>query len=584
MTTSETGKFTSPDYLEALSLYCAPYENRLDPKFFYAGTALMQRLDLLTHLTQFGESVVVVTGPPGSGKSTLMSRFVDQANSQWRLCVLDGSEMEQMTVRLSQALRIDAAANENDLVSRWAAQADASQLLVVLIDNAEQLDQPACNRLCGLLSQPQGERIRIVLFGSQDIQQRVKQALEERACSRTTQMLEVPRLSAEETSSYLMYRLAVAGFSGESPFTATEVRAICKAADGRPAEINRLAHDALADHQARASSRPPLATRTSGRRQRPLWLSASLGILVVAAYVGWQRLSLSLDTQQQLPQLAKIGPQQEIPLRLPEPPPANAIVRTGQDGPLPASNGRAGLNTQHRAVSAAEPEDPQQSAAGPQAAENIPDESAAAAVVALQRPEATEPQTTPQQSAEQPPLQQPAADLATAEPEQPPAAEQVTALRAGQAESSPGADLATAEPEQPPAAERVTAVLASQAESSPGADHGSSGPHREAWLLQQPPKSYSLQLLGSRNEKSVTRFIEDNRLDLRQTSYYRGKFKDSEWFVLLYGLYPSRSAALEARERLPAALRKSKPWPRSLESVHSAIREMTPQQGAGTKP
>ena len=251
MTTSETGKFTSPDYLEALSLYCAPYENRLDPKFFYAGTALMQRLDLLTHLTQFGESVVVVTGPPGSGKSTLMSRFVDQANSQWRLCVLDGSEMEQMTVRLSQALRIDAAANENDLVSRWAAQADASQLLVVLIDNAEQLDQPACNRLCGLLSQPQGERVRIILFGSQDIQQRVKQALEERACSRTTQMLEVPRLSAEETSSYLMYRLAVAGFSGESPFTATEVRAICKAADGRPAEINRLAHDALADHQAR---------------------------------------------------------------------------------------------------------------------------------------------------------------------------------------------------------------------------------------------------------------------------------------------------------------------------------------------
>jgi DamX protein len=559
MTTSETGQFTSPDYLEALSLYCAPYENRLDPKFFYAGTALMQRLDLLTHLTQFGESVVVVTGPPGSGKSTLMRRFVDQANTVWRLCVLDGSEMEQMTVRLSQALGIDAAANENDLVSRWAAQADASQLLVILIDNAEQLDQPACNRLCGLLGQPQSERIRIILFGSQDIQQRVKQALEERACSRTTQMLEVPRLSAEETSSYLMYRLAVAGFSGESPFTATEVRAICKAADGRPAEINRLAHDALADHHARASSRPPLATKTSGRRQRPLWLSASLGILVVAAYVGWQRLSLSLDTQQQLPQLARNTPQQEIPLRLPEPPPANALVRTGEDGRLPVSNDRAGFNTQHRAASAAEPGDPQQSAAlrsaaDPQVAENTPDESAAATVVALQRPEATEPQTTTQQRAEQPPLQQPAADLATAEPE------------------------------QPAAPEAVTAVLASQAESSPDAEHGGSGPHREAWLLRQPPKSYSLQLLGSRSEKSVTRFIEDNRLDLRQTAYYRGKFKDSEWFVLLYGLYPSRSAALEARERLPAVLRKGKPWPRSLESVHSAIREMTPQQDAATKP
>ena len=127
-------------------------------------------------------------------------------------------------------------------------------------------------------------------------------------------------------------------------------------------------------------------------------------------------------------------------------------------------------------------------------------------------------------------------------------------------------------------------MLAGQAESGPDADHSSNGPHREAWLLRQSPKSYSLQLLGSRSEKSVSRFIEDNRLDLRQTAYYRGNFKDSEWFVLLYGLYPSRNAALEARERLPAALRKGKPWPRSLESVHSAIREINPQQGAAAKP
>ena len=564
MTTSETGQFTSPDYTEALSLYCAPYENRLDPKFFYASTALMQRLDLLTHLTQFGESVVVVTGPPGSGKSTLMSRFVDQANSQWQLCLLDGNEIEQMTVRLSQALRIDAAANESDLLSRWAARTDASQLLVVLVDNAEQLDQSACNRLCGLLGQPQGERVRIILFGTPDIQQRVKQALEERACARTTQMLEVPRLSAEDTSSYLMYRLAVAGFSGESPFTTTEVRAICKAADGRPAEINRLAHDALVDHQNRASGRPPMAPKTSSRHRGPLWLSASLGILVVAAYVGWQRLSLSLDNQQTLPQLARITTQQQIPLRLPEPPPATVFVPTGKGGTVAASNGQAGLNTRHPAASEAEPDNPRPSAAAPAAgaspageprtAQNTRDESAASTVVALQRPEATEPQTISSQRAEQPPLEQPATDLATTEPDQPAAREQVTTMLAG------------------------------QAESGPDADHSSNGPHREAWLLRQSPKSYSLQLLGSRSEKSVSRFIEDNRLDLRQTAYYRGNFKDSEWFVLLYGLYPSRNAALEARERLPAALRKGKPWPRSLESVHSAIREINPQQGAAAKP
>ena len=112
MNRSETGQFTPADYLEALSLYCAPYENRIDPKFFYASTALTQRLDLLAHLTQFGESLAVVAGPPGSGKTTLMSRFVSQANRQWQLCVLDGEEIDLLPDRLSQVLGTESSANE----------------------------------------------------------------------------------------------------------------------------------------------------------------------------------------------------------------------------------------------------------------------------------------------------------------------------------------------------------------------------------------------------------------------------------------------------------------------------------------
>ena len=459
MTTSETGQFTSPDYLEALSLYCAPYENRVDPKFFYASTALMQRLDLLTHLTQFGESVVVVTGPPGSGKTTLMSRFVDQANSQWRLCLIDGGEIEQLTARLSQVLHIDASASENELLSRWAAQTDASQLLVVVIDNAERLDQSACNRLCGLLGQSQGERVRIILFGTQDIQQRVKQALEERACSRTTQMLEVPRLSAEETSSYLMYRLAVAGYSGESPFTATEVRAICKAADGRPAEINRLAHDALVDQQARAAGRPPITAKRSRGPQGPLWLSASLGILVVAAYVGWQRLSLSLDNEQPLPELARLTPQQEIPLSLPQAPREGGHFLVRQNGGSPASNGEETRDTPQPPVSEAEPDTSQEAATNPPAAdtpapENAPGEFAAATVVALHEPQATDLQTTAKPDAEQTPLDQPVADLGTSEPDRHAAPKQV--------------------------AEAPT----SQTEAGGSAAGNGTGPHRENWQFQ----------------------------------------------------------------------------------------------------
>ena len=68
----------------------------------------MQRLDLLTHLTQFGDSVVLVSGPPGSGKTTLLSRFIGQANNQWRLCPIDAADdFSQFPDRLADTLAAD---------------------------------------------------------------------------------------------------------------------------------------------------------------------------------------------------------------------------------------------------------------------------------------------------------------------------------------------------------------------------------------------------------------------------------------------------------------------------------------------
>jgi type II secretory pathway predicted ATPase ExeA len=82
MSNAESSQSAPPGYLETFSLSCEPFADRIDSRFFYAGTTLMQRLDLLTHLTQFGDSVVLVSGPPGSGKTTLLSRFVGQSNNQ----------------------------------------------------------------------------------------------------------------------------------------------------------------------------------------------------------------------------------------------------------------------------------------------------------------------------------------------------------------------------------------------------------------------------------------------------------------------------------------------------------------------
>ena len=70
-----------PDYLKAYSLTCEPFADALDGRFFYGASPLMQQVDLLTHLTQFGESVILVRYT-GEGKRKVLELKMDDPQVQ----------------------------------------------------------------------------------------------------------------------------------------------------------------------------------------------------------------------------------------------------------------------------------------------------------------------------------------------------------------------------------------------------------------------------------------------------------------------------------------------------------------------
>ena len=549
MNHAESSAADSPGYLSTFSLRCEPFSDRLDSRFFYAGTTLMQRLDLLTHLTQFGDSVVLVTGPKGSGKTTLLNRFVEQASSQWRLCVLDAEAgFDQFSDRLADVVSTAPPASAQELISHWADHSDSSQRLVLAIDNADQLDGSELDQLCTILGHCAANRVRIILFGLADTQQDLNQACEKRALSCTTQRLEMPRLSEEETSSYLMYRLAVAGYSGESPFTTTEVGAICKAADGRPADINRLAHEILLERHSRSYSRY-LSTRMSRARFNRLgWMIASIGALSVTTYLVWQQFTAdSQDTRLASNQRRTIT---EVPLALPEQAPSAPAIQRSDPAQTAGQTPASAPPTLPELTEIDARQEPQRSSP---------------AVALAKEPEGPSPPQTSTSS-----------DETTG-----PVSEPVEATTSG-GEDPRAAELAAAPPEQASAAapaseEPLTqsgSVAAAQAAAVEQKANTESFPRRETWLLAQPETSFSLQLLGSRKEKSMADYIRQHQLDERQSAYYRGYYRGNTWYVLMYGIYPSKKAALEGRDRLPTKVRELKPWPRTLKSVQTAIREV----------
>jgi DamX protein len=98
---------------------------------------------------------------------------------------------------------------------------------------------------------------------------------------------------------------------------------------------------------------------------------------------------------------------------------------------------------------------------------------------------------------------------------------------------------------------------------------------RESFLLDQNPAAYTLQILGVGDASTLRPFVERHGLE-GHAYYFESRRNGHPWFSLLHGIYPDRASAVAALERLPAVLRQSGAWARSLGSVQEEIRKRKP--------
>jgi len=91
-----------------------------------------------------------------------------------------------------------------------------------------------------------------------------------------------------------------------------------------------------------------------------------------------------------------------------------------------------------------------------------------------------------------------------------------------------------------------------------------------AWLWSQNPSHYTLQLVGGHQLEALRAFTKQHQLT-KQATFYRTKRNNREWFVLLYGSYPSRALAKKKLDNMPVSLQQTKPWPRSFANIHAEL-------------
>jgi DamX protein len=94
--------------------------------------------------------------------------------------------------------------------------------------------------------------------------------------------------------------------------------------------------------------------------------------------------------------------------------------------------------------------------------------------------------------------------------------------------------------------------------------------YRNAWILQQDPDHFTLQLVAGNNLKTLRDFIRQHPLD-GPLAIYHSTRKGKPWFGLIQHDFPSKQDAVNARSQLPESLRKEGPWVRRFAALQKDL-------------
>jgi len=94
---------------------------------------------------------------------------------------------------------------------------------------------------------------------------------------------------------------------------------------------------------------------------------------------------------------------------------------------------------------------------------------------------------------------------------------------------------------------------------------------REPWVLAQSAKSYTLQLLSSKEEHVINEYLSNPTIP-DPTAYYKASVLGEDWYSVVYGVFPTFEAAQQHMHLLPPGLLRYKPWIRTFADVQRAIK------------
>jgi len=503
-----------------------PFEGTGVEGLFYPGGARQETVEQLQHLARFGDSVLLVSGAAGAGKSATLAQFVARCEPDTRcalveVALLDGPEQILRRILWEFGIRGEADAGlVRDLqqLESFCQRCAAEGVLTWLVfDDAQHLHEDALTLLAPLLERSAG-RLRLVFFAEPPWQAVLRHSLPSAA---KLHVIDLSSFDRDGTCAYIHYRMKTAGLDADPPFTSAELDEIHVRSAGMPGRIDALARQVLIE--ALQDEEQPLS-------RLPVW---HLGVVVLTLaalaflYV-WNEFDGDGRGQGQLPSAPTQGAGRASE--------AEPVIVTEEPAQAssPANAGGAPGGGDEASVDAEVAEEVNGVETGP---------------VAQERPLPIEAPTPPRPPAPSAPPAAPQAGPAPA----PPSAEQAPVR----------ADPSRSAAEAGERAER--SVQTRPRTATPIAGDSAD----EQYLLGLSPSLYVLQLISSSDQARVRALAVRLGPAARQ---YRKLHRGGTWFSLAYGEYAAAADAERAARDLAERLQGAQPWVRRAGDVQAEIR------------